>query len=250
MFNRCVKKNILAILLALVSLFSILLIPSQGAVAQTEKGGKTINCMEIDAVTVPFSTPYVLSNDNVYVYHNGFMFDAIKSPAMAVWHFPKNAEVRLNIRVWQNYSEFTGTLYFRIVHEHVVQEERVNEIIFPADGSWFNVTENAPNMANAKVIGDYVKVSAGDKIKMICVAMGSDSYCTTYIENGIKFIYDGGPASGLNLYANDSRISNFATGTPVTLTPELADFYGSGTSDKVITYHEITKYIDVFKTVE
>lgn len=250
MFIRYLKKNILAILLVVISLFSILLIPSQGVVAQTEQGGKTITCMEMDEVAVPFLSGNLLSNGRVNVYHNGFMFDTMQSPAMAVWHFPKNAEVRLNTRVWQNYSQFTGTLYFRIVHERELQGDRVNQVIFPADGSWFNVTENATNITSAKTINDYVKVSAGDKIKMICVAMGSDSYCTTYIENGIKFIYDGGPASGINLYANDSRISCIATGIPVTLTPELADFYGSGTSDKVITYHEITKYIDVFKTVE
>ncbi len=250
MISGYIKKNILAILLAFISLFGILLIPSQGAVAQTERKGKAITCMEMDTVTVPFLSENVLSNGRVNVYHNGFMFDTMQSPVMATWHFPKNAEVRLNTRVWQNYSQFTGTLFFRIVHEHELQGDRVNEVIFPTDGSWFNVTKNAPNMASAHTISDYVKVSAGDKIKMICVAMGSDSYCTTYIENGIKFIYDGGPASGINLYANDSRISYVATGTPVTLTTELADFYGSGTSDKVITYHEITKYIDVFKMVE
>ena len=202
--NTKIKRSLITILCALSVICFMLSIIGFKSVTAGEGQAKIY--MNLTSEELPFdsSTNFRASSGNGQIYANGTLLESFAAPVMTVWHFPKPAEVQLDTIVRKHHLTDAGTLNFRIVHEHA--DTGKNEVIFPSSGEWFNLNSVALNDAGTAYsdthIDGYVNMQAGDKLKMIVYNADNGGWCTVYLTGGIKFIFDGGTASGLRLYNN------------------------------------------------
>ena len=204
--------------------------------------------MDMETEALPLDGGIRRSSGNAQIYGNGNFMDSLAKPAMTVINFPAIAEVKLNTTIRKRYTEGSAELYFRIVHEHAATG--LNEVIYPKDGTWLYLNDGQKNEEGTGyiniVIGDYVNMRAGDKLKLIVNNANNGGWCTAVLDGGLSLIFDGGTASGISLTYSNPALNYAQSDTANEVIPErFFPYYGTGAvKSDVISYEYITSYTD------